>query len=128
MRLDRKGKSCERTRDHDIQSSTTLTHRSALQMSFTLRVFNPGTEPFSVPVDAAAAGITAENAMKAIEAHDGGVNIGFNVSTWLLFLASPASGEKLGENLAFGHYFCVATGGIVHVLVEPKTHTTNREL
>ena len=97
-------------------------------MPFTLHVFNPGMEPFIVPVDAAAAGITAENAMKAIEAHDGGVKIGFNVSTWLLYLASPASGEKLGGKLEFDHYFSVATGGIVHVLVEPKPRATNGEL
>ena len=97
-------------------------------MAIMLRVFSPGSEPLDVPIPAEARGFTAVDAMEAIEAHNGGVNIGFNVSTWLLFQASTASGKKLGESLAFDHYFNNASGDIVHVWVEPSTSATDGEL
>lgn len=62
-------------------------------MAFTLHVVNPGTEQINVPIAAAAAGSTAEDAMKTIEAHDGGVN-----SQTFAEPKSAATVDCVGEN------------------------------
>ena len=108
------------TSDCGTHSFFPLVRLPVLQMAFTSRFFSAETEPLNVSIAAAAADTTAEDAMEAVAAHYGSVNVGSNVPKLLFFHTPPASGEKQGGGVSFGHSLTSASGDNLHARVDPR--------